>query len=109
MTATDIDARLSALLNEPAPSPDPAFADRVVALARHDLSVRRARRRAIEQVAIEALALGAVAAAFVFLAGSASLPAGFGDSVGLASPAMLGLAMLAMWTVVGVRPASARR
>ena len=109
MDERDIDVRLMALLAQPAPASDPRFADRVVALARHDLAARRARRRAIGQVAIEALALGAVAAAFAFLAGTAPQAAGLGDSLGLANPATLGLAMLAMWAIVGIRPAAAGR
>ena len=66
---TDADARLSALLAYPAPPrTDPAFADRVVALAAHDLAARRARRRGFAQIAREALVLTAVLASFALLA-----------------------------------------
>ena len=66
-TDADLDARLTALLAEVAPPPDPAFADRIVTLARHDLTLRRARRRAIRRVVVETIALAAVVAAFVCL------------------------------------------
>ncbi len=46
MTESDIDARLAALFASPAPPPDAAFADRIVALARYDVAVRRSWRRA---------------------------------------------------------------
>jgi hypothetical protein len=109
MTDHDLDARLTALLAEPAPPPDPAFTDRIVALARHDLAGRRARRRVIERVGIETLALAAVVVAFASLARTVPQGAGFGDVVGLASPAMLGLAMLGLWALVGIRAVPADR
>lgn len=106
MTDLNLDARLTALLAQPDPAADEHFVDRVVALARHDFAVRRARKRAIERVGIELLALAAVIAAFALLANAAPEAAGFGDVIGLASPAMLGLTMLILWGLVGGRPAA---
>jgi hypothetical protein len=104
MIDTDFDARLAALLAEPAPAPDRAFAERVIARAACDLALRRARRRGLARVARETAALGAVLAAFALLA---RIPgptlAGIGDSLPLASPAMLGITLLAMWALVGAR------
>ena len=108
--STDVDARLAALLADRVePAPDPAFADRVIALAAYDLRVRKSRRGAFAQVARETLGLAAVLAAFAFLAGMG--PAiGFGDVIPAGSPAMLGLAMLLLWVVVTSRgPAPALR
>ena len=106
MTHDPMDARLAALLTDRPAVPDRAFADRVVALAAHDLAVRRWQRTAIARVGRETLALVAVLVAFVLLA--RATPAS-GGMVPLASPAMLGLAMLLLWGVVAVRPAPARR
>ena len=105
----DLDRRLAALFGAPAPAPDPAFAERIIALAAHDQAVRAARRRAFIRVGKEALALSAVFASFAFLArhapGAAS--AGFGDSVALGSQAMLGLVALLLGGLAAVRPAAA--
>lgn len=109
MTDAAHDARLIALLAETAPSPDPAFSDRIIALARHDLAMRQSRRRSLGRVGIETAALAAVITAFALLSRSAPDPAGFGDTIGLANPALLGLAMLAMWTVAAVRPVAGGR
>ena len=108
MTDQDLDRRLAALLAEPVPAPDAAFAERVVALAAHDLAVRRFRRRALGQVAREALALAAVLASFVLLARAApGMPAiGPGDAVPLGSPAMIGMGLLALWGLAAARPAA---
>ena len=108
MTDDEIDARLAALMAEPAAAPDPAFADHVVALARFDLVRRRARRRAFARVGREALALVAVLATFVLLARLPSGPAaGLGDALPLASPAMLGVILLGLWALVVNRPSPA--
>jgi hypothetical protein len=103
----DIDRRLAALLAEPPLSPDPDFAARVVALAAYDLSIARKRKRAIAQVAIEALGLAAVLASFVLLARMVPESAGLGDAVPFGSPAMIGVALLGLWALVGSRPATA--
>ena len=59
--------------------------------------------------AAETLALVAVVATFAILASAAPEAAAFGDTLPLASPAMLGVAMLGLWALVGVRPAAAGR
>ena len=109
MTDEEIDARLAALLAEPAPAPDPVFADRIVALARFDLASRRARRRSFARIGREAAALAAVLVTFALLARApAGAAAGIGDAVPLASPAMLGVTLLALWALVANRqPAAA--
>ena len=109
MTDEEIHVRLAALLTEPAPAPDPAFADRIVALARFDLACHRARRRGFARIGREAVALTAVLATFALLAWMPSgAAAGIGDALPLASPAMLGVTLLALWALVANRqPASA--
>ena len=109
MTEAELDARVAALFAAPAPEPDPGFAGRIVALARLDLAVRRSRREAIERIAVETAALAAVIAPLALLARFAPDPAGFGDVVTITNPAMLGLAMLALWGLVTLRVPAALR
>lgn len=99
----DLDRRLAALFDAPLPSPDEDFTARIIALAEHDLSFRRLRRRAMAQVMREGLALAAVLASFVLLARSTD-GAGLSDAVPFGSPAMLGLALLLSWALVASRP-----
>lgn len=97
----DLDIRLASMFAAPDPAPDPRFAERVIALAAYDLKVRRARRAAATQVGREALALVAVLICFCLLTLQApGQPAGSGDAVPLGSPAMIGLALLALWGLV---------
>jgi hypothetical protein len=103
----DLDRRLAALFDAPLPPSDPGFTARVIALATHDLSVRRARRRALFQLGKEALALAAVLASFALLARHAPDAAGMGDHVALGSPALLGVALIALWGIVATRTPSA--
>jgi hypothetical protein len=104
MTDDDLDTRLAALLSEAAPPADARFANRIVSLAAYDLSLRRSRRRVFERVAQEAAALGAALSAFALLARlPADALAGFGDAMPIASPAMLGVALLALWGIVSAR------
>lgn len=109
MTDTDLDARLSALFADGPPVPDPAFSERIVALAAYDQAERRARGRAFRRVASETVALIAVLATFAILARAAPGAVEFGDTLPLASPAMLGVAMLGLWALVGLRPAATGR
>ena len=109
MNEHDVDARLKALFDEGLPAPDPTFSQRVIMLAAYDQAERRARRRALRRVTSETLALIAVLATFVSLARSGPVSADLGDTIPLASPAMLGLAMLGLWVLAGYRPAAAAR
>lgn len=111
MNEHDVDARLHALFAEPPSAPNPAFSERVIALAAYEQAERRARRRAMRRAASETLALIAVLATFALLARAGPAAADFGDTIPLASPAMFGLAMLGLWAwaVVGFRPAAAGR
>lgn len=101
----DLDRRLAALFHEPAPTLDEAFAQRIVALARHDRAVRAARHRALTRVGKEALALAAVGASFVFLARYApdAAGAGLGDTIALSSQAMLGVLTLLLGGIAATR------
>ena len=105
MNDAELDARLTALLRDDSPvhSSDD-FAGRVVALAAHDLSRRQWRRRTALRIGRETLALVAVLFVFATLARMAPESAGFGDILPLASPAMAGLVLLAMWSVVLLSP-----
>jgi hypothetical protein len=97
----DVDVRLSALFEEFDSPADPAFAARVIALAAYDSEVRRARRAAIIQVGREALALVAVLVCFCLLTLQApGQSVGSGDALPLGSPAMIGVALLALWGLV---------
>ena len=106
MSDTDLDARLAALLRDESPvQKHDAFADRVVALAAHDLSQRQWRRRTAVRIGRETLGLIAVLFVFAILARMAPDSVGFGDILPLASPAMAGLIVLAMWSLVTLSPA----
>lgn len=109
MTDHDIDAQLCKLFAEEPPAADAAFADRVVALAAYDQAARRTRRRALRRAASDSLALVAVVATFALLARAAPVAADLGDTIPLTSPAMLGVAMIGLWSLVGLRPAAAGR
>lgn len=100
----DVDRRLSALFEEFDSPPDPVFAARVVALAAYDSKVRRARRAAVALVLREALALVALLVCFGLLAlQPPGQPVGPGDALPLGSPAMIGVALLALWALVGTQ------
>ena len=103
----DLDRRLAALFEAPLPKADADFTVRVMALATYDLSVRRARRRGLVQLTKEAFALAAVLASFVLLARHAPDMAGSSDHLALGSPAMLGLALLALWGITAARSSAA--
>lgn len=109
MNEDNVDARLKAMFAERPPIPDAAFSDRVIALAVYEQTERRARTRAMRRVMNETLAMFAVLATFALLARSGPGAADLGDTIPLASPAMLGLAMLGLWAVVSLRPAAAER
>ena len=107
----DLDHRLAALFGGPDPQPDEGFADRVVALAAYDQSVRIARRRAFARVAKEAAALTAIFASFALLARHApdAASAGFGDTISLGSQAMMGLLALVLGSLAAARPGALSR
>ena len=108
MNELEVDARLKALFAERPAAPDPAFSDRVIALAAYEQAERRMRRRAADGVARETLALIAVLTTFALLARAGSVAANFGDTIPLTSPAMLGLVTIGLWAMVGFRTVAAR-
>ena len=103
----DVDRRIAALLAEPPFPADPAFVDRVVALAAYDLAIARSQQRQLVEIGREALALAVVLVSFAMLARLVPDGVGLGDVVPLGSPAMIGLALLALWGVSAARPATA--
>lgn len=106
MNDTELDERLAALLRDDSPvQARDDFADRIVALAAHDLSQRQWRRRTVMRIGRETLGLIAVLFVFAVLARMAPESVGFGDILPLASPAMAGLVMLIMWSLVSLSPA----
>ena len=109
MNEHDVDARLKALFDEPPPAADPAFSDRVIRLTAFEQTRRQARRRAVRRVTSETLALIAVLATFALLARTGPVVADLGGTIPLASPAMLGLAIVGLWAFVGFRPAASGR
>lgn len=109
MSEHEVDARLRALFNEQPAVADPAFSDRIIALAAYDRTVRRARQRVVHRTISETLALMTVLVTFILLARAAPASTAFGDTIPLASPAMLGLAMLVLWALVSIRPAAIGR
>lgn len=104
MTEDDIDLRLKALLAEAPSAPDTAFANKIIALAAYDAALHRARRRTTFRIVGECAALAVILVAFAALARSPGPAlAGLGDTIPMASPAILGIAMLALWCVASLR------
>lgn len=104
MNDDELDRKLRALLREPEPEADQAFIDRVVMVARLDRDIREARRRALKRTLIECAAAIAVAATFYLLSQiEAPDPDGI---IPLHGPAMAGLVMLVLWSVVTFPSAS---
>jgi hypothetical protein len=103
MNDQELDARLTAFLADPEPLVgDPAFADRVVALAAQEARIRRLRTRAFAQVGWEAIGLLSIIALFVLLA-RVGPPAGMGDALPANSPAMFGVVLLLLLGLIGGR------
>ncbi len=98
MNDDELDRRLGELLRQPDLSVDQAFTDRVVALARLDRDLRRARRLHFRRALIDCAGAGAVAATFYLLSQAEVAPAD--GTIALQGPAMAGLAMLALWAMV---------
>ena len=106
MNVDELDARLAAVLRDDSTAQrSDDFADRIVALAAYDLSQRQWRRHTILRIGRETLGLIAVLFVFATLARMAPERVGFGDLLPLASPAMAGLVMLALWSLVAISPA----
>ena len=100
MTDAEIDKRLSALLSDPAATPDSAFVDRVVMAARLDRRIQLNRQRAFRRTLIECGAAIAVAATFYLL--SQQQPPFPDGNMSLMGPAMAGLVMLGLWALIAL-------
>lgn len=100
MNDHDIDRRLGELLRADVPRPDPAFAERVVAVARIEHQLAAARRRAWSRLAADAAA--AVALGLTFFLLSQQQAPGPEGIIPLQGPVMAGLVMLALWGLVSL-------
>jgi hypothetical protein len=107
MTEHDIDRRLGELLRRSDPEPDPAFTERVLLVARIDRQFARARRRSWRRAAIDCTAAAAVGLSFFFLS-QTERPAA-ADMISLQGPAMAGLVMLLLWSLVALPIFSGQR
>jgi hypothetical protein len=107
MNDQQIDQRLGALLRMAEPAPDPAFAERVLLLARLNAEMAKSRRRARRRAAIDCAAAAAVGLSFYFLS-QTEHPA-VADMISLQGPSMAGLVMLALWAIVALPNSPARR
>jgi hypothetical protein len=106
MNDAELDARLTSLLrDDSAARPSDGFADRIMALAAYDLSQRQWRRRTVARIGRETLGLVAVLVVFAVMARMAPNSGAPADILPLASPAMVGVVMLAMWSVASLSPA----
>ena len=105
MSEAEIDARLHALLAPPDEFPDALFTARVRRAILADEALRGARRQGWRRFATEVAGSLAVVLAFYLLGGSEAAPesgiVGFG-------PALAGLVLVAMWTLIALRPAPGR-
>ena len=103
MNEADIDRRLGELLRDKRLEPDPAFAERVMALVRLEAKLAAARRRAWKRLAAESAVAVSLGLTFFFLSqAQAPDPAGF---ISLQGPVAAGLVMLVLWGFVST-PAS---
>ena len=107
MTEQDIDRRLGELLRAADPPPDPAFADRVLLAARLDRELAAARRRSWRKAAVDCAGALAVGAAFLLLA--RLQPPAIAGVVAFDEPAMAGLVMIGLWSLLMLPGAGARR
>jgi hypothetical protein len=94
-----IDMQLAQLLAAPERAPDEAFVARTEALVRFDRARAAARKAAFARVGLEAMASGAVVAAFA----GASRVGEASEQVALFSPAMAGLITLGLWCALTLR------
>jgi hypothetical protein len=106
MTDAELDMRLGALLREPEPEADQAFIDRTMLAARIDRDIRHARQRAFRRALIDGAGAVAVAATF-FLLSQAQVPSPDGI-IPFQGPAMAGLVMLGLWSLVSFPRATGR-
>jgi hypothetical protein len=107
MMDEELDVRLGELLREPYPDADQRFIDATIAAVRLDNEIRRARKSAFRRTIIECASAVAVAGTFFLL--SQAQPASPDGIVPLQAPAMAGLIMLGLWSVMtlnvtGTRP-----
>jgi hypothetical protein len=100
MNEAELDRRLGHLLRQPEQTADQVFIDQVVALARLDRDIRRARRRSFRKALIECS--GGVAVALTFFLLSQAQVAPPDGMLTLQGPATAGLAMLALWALVSL-------
>ena len=107
MDEHDVDARLNALLREPEPAADPAFADRVMLAVRVEQQFAVARRRGWRRAIIDCSAAAAVGMTF-FLMSQVGTPDPSGV-IPLEGPAMAGLVMLLVWGVVALPTSGGRK
>lgn len=106
MTEQEIERRLGELLERPVPHPDPAFVERVVLAARIDLQLAAMRRRRLQRALIDCGAAVAVGVSFYLM--SQMTGAELNGVIVPGGPAMAGLIMLALWSVVAL-PSSRNR
>ena len=96
------DAMLAALLASPERAPDEPFAARIRRLVEAEARLRTARRSAWTRFATETAAASALILAFLLVEWLA--PADSTGMVPLFGPAAAGVALLALWIGVSLRP-----
>jgi len=106
MNEQDVDVRLGALLRAQQPRPDPEFVDRVLLAISVERQFRVGRRRAWRRALVECGAAIAVAAS-CYLLTQAQAPSPDGI-ISLQGPAMAGLVMLFLWSLVALPISSSR-
>ena len=105
MNEAETDARLAALLAPPQEFPDAVFTVRVRRGILADEALRAARRQGWRRFGVELAGSLAVVLAFYLLGGSDSGAAA--GTIGY-GPALAGLVLVAIWTLVALRPAPGR-
>ncbi len=98
MNEAELDRRLGELLRVPEREADQRFIDATIATARLDREMRRASKSAMRRSIIESAVAVTVAATFFLL--SQTQPPSADGMISLQAPAMAGLIMLGLWSVV---------
>lgn len=97
MSDQSFDAFLARALAPPERAPDRAFVGQVQALVRLDRHLRAERRAALRRLGLEALAVGSLAAALMWLVRSPQIASAIAESPAYAVAAFLtGFALLAV-------------
>jgi hypothetical protein len=103
----DLDTALAALLVAGEREPDEAFVLRVSRQVAAEERLRAVRQSAWRKFGMEVVGTSAALAAFILLS-RLGAPGPEGAEIGLFSPALVAIMLVALWVVAGTRPDTSR-